>query len=70
MIVKTLGVLPRRDLAGLGQQLLASVHRQGLRLGYRRAIYALVYDSLPLRRLSARYASPIREYALFGKALP
>jgi GNAT superfamily N-acetyltransferase len=69
MIVKTLGVLPRHELAGLGQHLLASVHRQGLRLGYRRAVYALVYDSLPLRRLSGRYAQAIREYALFGKAL-
>ena len=75
IIVKSLGVLPGRHYAGLGNLLLASVEKRACELGYVRSVYALVRD-LPhlrrfahLRRMSGRYALPIRRYALFAKVI-
>jgi GNAT superfamily N-acetyltransferase len=70
MIVKTLAALPHRRCAGLGQWLLAEVQRRAHLLGFSRAILALVRDTGHLRRISGRYARPIREYTLFAKVLP
>ena len=69
VIVKTLAVLPERRYAGLGQMLLAEVQLRAQRMGFERAIHALVRDTPHLRRISARYARPIREYTLFGRTL-
>jgi GNAT superfamily N-acetyltransferase len=69
IVVKTLAALSSRRTAGVGQALLARVQQQALALGFERAIHALVRDTGPLRRISARTARPIREYTLFAKAL-
>ena len=69
VIIKTLAALPDRCYAGLGQLLLAEVQRQAHRLGFQRAIHALVRDSIHLRRISGRYAQVIREYTLFARVL-
>ncbi len=70
VIVKTLAALPHRQYAGLGQLLLAEVFRRAHELGFPRAIHALIRDSGPLRRITGRYARPIREYTLFARVLP
>jgi GNAT superfamily N-acetyltransferase len=69
IIVKSLGVLPGRPYAGLGNLLLASVEERARELGYARSVYALVRDLPRLRRMSGRYARPIRRYALFAKVI-
>jgi GNAT superfamily N-acetyltransferase len=69
VIVKSLAVLPGHAYAGLGQLLLARVQQRSLQRGFRRAIHALMLDSPTMRRLSGRYARPIRGYTLFAKAL-
>jgi hypothetical protein len=53
----------------LGQLLLAEVQRRAHDLGFSRAIHALVRDWSHLRRISSRYAQPIREYTLFARVL-
>lgn len=69
LIVKTLAVRPGRTYAGLGAWLLAEVHEAARRLGYRRAIHALMHDSNRSRNLSAHYAQILRRYTLFGKKI-
>lgn len=69
VIVKTLAVRPGRAYAGLGAWLLAEVHESARRLGYRRAIHALMHESNRSRNLSAHYAQILRRYTLFGKKI-
>ncbi len=69
VIVKTLAVLPGRPQAGLGAWLLDEVHQAALRLGYRRAIHALMHESNRSRNLSAHYGTTIRRYTLFSQRL-
>lgn len=66
VIVKTLAVLPGRAYAGLGAVLLAEVHAAARRLGFRRAIHALMHETNTSRNLSAHYAATIRRYALLA----
>lgn len=68
-IVKTLAVLPGRAYAGLGAVLLAEVHAAARRLGFRRAIHALMHETNTSRNLSAHYAATIRRYAVFRRRL-
>lgn len=69
IVVKTLGVLPGRQFAGLGHLLLASVEQRAVEFGFVRSIHALVRDVPHLRRMSSRVARPIRRYALFAKVI-
>src|SRR5512136_1312804 len=69
VVVKTVAVLPERANAGLGSLLLAACQGAARRLGYARAIHALMHEQNASRNLSRRYAQPMRRYALFGKVL-
>ncbi|MBT4865645.1 MAG: GNAT family N-acetyltransferase [Planctomycetaceae bacterium] len=69
VVIKTLGVLPDREFAGLGQQLLEQIQHRAFALGYRRAIHALVRETGHLQKISRRYAVPFRRYSLFAKGL-
>lgn len=69
VIVKTLAVLPGRRHAGLGAWLLAEVHAAAQRLGFARAIHALMHETNKSRNLSAHYAKTFRRYTLFSKRI-
>lgn len=69
IIVKTLAVLPGRAQAGLGAVLLAEVHAVAMRLGFRRAVHALMHETNASRNLSAHYAGGIRRYTVFVRPL-
>ncbi len=69
VIVKTLAVLPGRTYAGLGAVLLDAAHQAARRLGFRRAIHALMHETNQSRNLSAHYARTIRRYTLFARRL-
>ena len=69
VVVKTVAVLPERANAGLGSLLLAACQGAASRLGYARAIHALMHEQNASRNLSRRCAQPMRRYTLFGKAL-
>ncbi len=69
VIVKTLAVLPGRAYAGLGALLLGEVHAAAVKLGFTRAIHALMHANNRSRNLSAHYADTIRRYSLFSRRL-
>jgi GNAT superfamily N-acetyltransferase len=69
VVLKTLAVLPERDLAGLGSWLVNECHRVARSLGYRRVIHALMHDANASCRISARSARPMRRYTIFGRKL-
>ena len=69
VVVKTVAVRPASGVQGLGSVLVSRVHDAARRLGYRRAIHALMHESNVSRNISRRYAATMRKYALFGKRL-
>jgi hypothetical protein len=73
IVIKTVAVLPLavngRELAGLGNTLVARCHADAASLGYSRAIHALMHDANNSRNLSGRYAQPMRRYVLLAKQL-
>jgi len=66
MVIKTLAVHPEFRGTGVGRLLAARCHEAAYRLGYRRAIHALMLDTSAARTISDRIARPIRRYALFA----
>jgi GNAT superfamily N-acetyltransferase len=69
VIVKTLAVLPGRRAAGLGGLLVARCHQAARRLGFSRAIHALMHEGNVSRNICGERARPIRRYALFARKL-
>ena len=70
MIVKTVAVAPEMAGVGIGGLLVSLVHREAHRLGFRRAIHALMHENnVSSQNISRRRARTIRRYALFGKRL-
>jgi GNAT superfamily N-acetyltransferase len=69
VVVKTLAVLPGRRAAGLGGLLVARCHQAAQRLGFTRAIHALMHEGNVSRNICAERARPIRRYALFARRL-
>ena len=69
IVIKSLAVHPSAAGNGLGTVLADQCHRAAERLGYRRAIHAMMHDGNYSTRISRRTASVIRRYALFGKRL-
>lgn len=70
IIIKTVAILPHPELRGLGTLLVARAHEAGHRLGFRRAIHALMHESNISLNISRHYAESIREYTLYGLELP
>jgi GNAT superfamily N-acetyltransferase len=68
-IIKTVAVLPGRRSAGLGSVLVAEAQHRAARLGYRRAIHALMHEANNSRNISGKYARTMRRYTLFGRPL-
>lgn len=69
LIIKTVAVSPRRAGMGLGALLVAVAHQNAARLGFRRAIHALMHEQNVSQNISRRYARTIRRYALFARSL-
>ncbi len=69
-IIKTLAILPRRELSGLGSVLVGEAQQLGSEMGFGRCIHALMQTGNALaRNISREYAEPIRTYTLFAKDL-
>jgi GNAT superfamily N-acetyltransferase len=69
VIVKTIAVRPDKSHAGLGSLLVARTHEAAARLGFRRAIHALMHESNTSLNISRHYAEPMRRYTLYARAL-
>ena len=69
-IIKTVAILPRRELSGLGAVLVGEAQELGKQMGFRRCIHALMQKGNMLaRNISRAYAKPIRTYTLFAQDL-
>jgi GNAT superfamily N-acetyltransferase len=70
VIVKTIAVLPEHAGHGLGTLLSSYCQETATRLGFTRAVHALMHESNISRRISQEYGGRvIRRYALFGREL-
>jgi predicted N-acetyltransferase YhbS len=69
IVLKTLGVLPERAYAGLGNLLATRCHKTAREMGFTRVIHALMHESNNSRVISERYGRIIRRYALFARPL-
>ena len=67
VIVKTVAVAPTLSGCGVGGALVALAHDRAHRLGFRRAIHALMHDGNVSRRISRRSARVFRRYALLAR---
>ncbi len=66
VILKTMAVHPDHGGAGLGGLMMARCQENAARLGFRRAIHALMYEANRSRRLSSRTAQVMRRYTLYA----
>ncbi len=69
VIVKTLAVHPDHGGAGLGGLLVARCQEAAARLGYTRAIHALMHEANKSRRISSHTARVMRRYTLYSRPL-
>jgi GNAT superfamily N-acetyltransferase len=69
VVMKSIAILPGKIYGGLGNLLMVRTLANARELGFRRAIHALIYDANSSRNMSARYAEPMRRYALFAQEL-
>jgi GNAT superfamily N-acetyltransferase len=70
LVIKTVAALPEMAPRGLGSALVGSLMREAHRLGYRRAVHALMHESNASLRISRSYrARSLRRYALFAREL-
>jgi len=69
IILKTVAVHPAFQGIGLGGVLMDLVQRSARRMGYVRAVHALIHETNVSRHISDRYARTVRRYALFSRTL-
>ena len=69
LILKTVGVRPGREYAGLGRLLGDELHDLARTMGMPRVIHALMHDANVSANSSARTSDVIRQYALYARAL-
>jgi GNAT superfamily N-acetyltransferase len=69
-IIKTVAVLPRHELGGLGTLLVGQAQQIGREAGFQRCIGALMHERNALvRKISDAYGKPMRRYTLYAKDL-
>ena len=68
-LIKTVAILPDAELRGLGSVLVARAHDQGLRIGFRRCIHALMHESNISRNISGHFATTMRRYAVYSRVI-
>ncbi|MEO0587505.1 MAG: GNAT family N-acetyltransferase [Planctomycetota bacterium] len=66
-VIKSLARASDRVYSGLGALLLQRCQQAAQRLGYQKAIHALMHEDNASLRVSDRYARPFRRYALYGR---
>lgn len=66
LILKTLAIHPKRELAGLGRHLSNLIHQQAFSTGWRGVVHALMWDGNESAALSAIRATILRRYAVMG----
>ncbi|HEY0972263.1 MAG TPA: GNAT family N-acetyltransferase [Gemmatimonadales bacterium] len=67
VIIKTVAILPELRYGGLGSWLVESTRCAAHRLGFERAVHALMHDANSSRSISGRTGAPMRGYTLFSR---
>lgn len=68
-IIKTVSILPRPEIRGLGTLLVARAQRLGHEMGFRSCIHALMFEDNISLNISRHYATIMRKYTLYSKTL-
>jgi len=68
-LIKTVAILPDTELRGLGSVLVARAHDQGLRIGFRRCIHALMHENNISRNISGHSAATMRRYTVYSREI-
>jgi hypothetical protein len=68
-VIKTVAIIPRKDIRGLGTYLVAKIHEKALSGGYTSVIHALMHESNISTRILSDNSEPYHEYALFCKKI-
>ncbi len=69
VVLKSMAVLPEHRRQRLGSILVDSVVNRARALGFRRAIFALMHEENPSRRLQRAVMRDFRHYTLFARTL-
>lgn len=69
LILKTLAVVSDRHGQGIGNWVVDSMLVQAREMGFRRAVFALMHETNPSRRLGRGRMREIRRYTLFARPL-
>jgi predicted N-acetyltransferase YhbS len=69
IVIKTIAILPRPELSGLGRVLIVDLIENALSMGFTTAISALMHVDNRSQVISADCAGPMRRYELFAKDL-
>jgi len=69
IVIKTIAILPRQELSGLGRVLIVDMLKNALDMGFTTAISALMHTDNRSQKISADCAGPMRRYSLFAKEL-
>ena len=68
-IIKTVSILPRPEIRGLGTLLVARAQQLGHEMGFRCCIHALMFEDNISLNISGHYAAIMRKYTLYSKDL-
>lgn len=69
IVIKTIAVLPRHELRGLGRVLIVDMLKNAVQMGFTTAISALMHEDNRSQKISSDCARPMRRYSLFAKSL-
>jgi len=69
IVIKTIAILPRKELSGLGRVLIVDMLENAVGMGFTTAISALMHCDNRSQKISSDCAGPMRRYSLFAKKL-
>jgi len=69
IVIKTIAILPRKELSGLGRVLIVDMLKHAVEMGFTTAISALMHTDNRSQKISSDCAGPMRRYSLFSKEL-
>ena len=69
LVIKTIAILPRKELSGLGRVLIVDMLANAVEMGFTTAISALMHTDNRSQKISSDCAGPMRRYSLFAREL-
>ncbi len=69
IVIKTIAILPRKELSGLGRILIVDMLANAVEMGFTTAISALMHTANRSQKISSDCAGPMRGYSVFARDL-